>query len=468
MRSHFRKALYATAFALLVALNTQGFGVSGAPNLARTYSSNPSFESKSVPLYWAQARCFPRTTFDTFPPSIIGASNNLCYVANSVGIQGGTVLFESDGQTVNVYARVQIQTSCFWEGINEVGMSQENAYWEIRILGPNGYVPWPHGGVAADLVDSCGQSVWQAYCPDEGPQGLGCKGIDDLQDSSAPNGLYWLGQFPLTQSGQYHLEVRAVICCNDGSDNGWGNNPSRFETDWSVSDSVQLNAYQPPPQPQCSGGQVWNGSQCTCPNGQQWNGQQCVAPPPPQPQCSGGQTWNGNQCVCPSGQDWNGQQCVTPPPPPPSTYNCGGRAYPISGLTYVEIWGLPLSYLGQDPAGLNSQDIHAEITVTWCQNGEQQQGTGTTPFQIAADPGSPISFSVVAPSNFACVWDHYGYQQHPNTCTLQITVMQNDKIAAFFQVAQPTLIIQPIDSFTNSAPTDETMTSKSLESSLPI
>jgi hypothetical protein len=163
-----------------------------------------------------------------------------------------------------------------------------------------------------------------------------------------------------------------------------------------------------------------------------------------QPQCYGGQYWNGQQCVCPSGQQWNGQQCVTPPNPP-TTNECGGGGivsigpifslFPRTTQTNVYVWAFPLSYLGQDPATQIPQqaEVHATISVTYCSNGNKQQGILVTPFTLSADEGSPITLSVVSPSGFACVWDHYGYRQH-QTCTLTINVTNNDKIVAYFNV----------------------------------
>lgn len=180
-----------------------------------------------------------------------------------------------------------------------------------------------------------------------------------------------------------------------------------------------------------------------------------VSPPPP-PQCSGGQYWNGQQCVCPSGQTWNGQQCVSPPPPPPpppSTGNCGGIPISIGPVfsltpqtmtTNVYVWAFPMSYLGQDPATqIPSQaDVHATISVMYCSNGNRQQGQYVTPFVLSADQGSAITLSVMSPSGFGCIWDHYGYQQH-QTCTLTISVGNNDKIVAYFNQGA-CCIIQPV------------------------
>ena len=235
-------------------------------------------------------------------------------------------------------------------------------------------------------------------------------------------------------------------------------------------------------QPQCYGGQSWNGQQCVCPLGQEWNGQQCVQKTPT---CPDGQYWTGSLCACPSGQDWNGQQCVTPkptcpdgqywtgshcacpggwewngqqciqPPPPPSN-ECGGPIVSMEGggiavfsimpqipLNNVQVWAFPISFLGQDPTTQipTQYDVGATIAVTYCQNGNSQQQNLRTPFSLWADQGTPITLNVLSPSGFACTWDHYGYRQH-QTCTLTIQVGQDDKIVAYFNTQL--LMIMPV------------------------
>ena len=58
--------------------------------------------------------------------------------------------------------------------------------------------------------------------------------------------------------------------------------------------------------PECTGGKVWNGTECVCPEGTVEQGGSCVTPTP---DCTGGRIWNGTECVCPEGQVWDGSQC---------------------------------------------------------------------------------------------------------------------------------------------------------------
>jgi len=114
--------------------------------------------------------------------------------------------------------------------------------------------------------------------------------------------------------------------------------------------------------------------------------------------------------------EWNGQECVKRE----------------AELTHVSVWALDNSYLGQNPAGLGDQDIHASIYMNHIWHGQLYQDAHVTPFVIDADVGSTITFTVESPSGFTCTWDHYGYRQYTNTCMLEIQVTHNDKIVAFF------------------------------------
>lgn len=58
--------------------------------------------------------------------------------------------------------------------------------------------------------------------------------------------------------------------------------------------------------PECTGGKVWNGTECVCPEGTVEQGGSCVTPTP---DCTGGRIWNGTECVCPEGKTWDGSQC---------------------------------------------------------------------------------------------------------------------------------------------------------------
>jgi hypothetical protein len=103
----------------------------------------------------------------------------------------------------------------------------------------------------------------------------------------------------------------------------------------------------------------------------------------------------------------------------------------------VRVYSLPLSYLGQDPESLKSSDLDASIRVNYFYNGQSQSVTSNTFFDVTADVGSTITFTVVStPSGytFANKWDHYGFSQHDGA-TLSIQVVSGsgvDKVAAFY------------------------------------
>jgi hypothetical protein len=63
----------------------------------------------------------------------------------------------------------------------------------------------------------------------------------------------------------------------------------------------------PPPPPDCTGGQYWNGAMCVCPSGQILIGGVCTTPRT----CAGGQVWNGFACECPTGEDFIFGQCTS-------------------------------------------------------------------------------------------------------------------------------------------------------------
>jgi len=109
---------------------------------------------------------------------------------------------------------------------------------------------------------------------------------------------------------------------------------------------------------------------------------------------------------------------------------------PTTAVVYV--YSMPLNLLGSDPATVISSDIHATVSVNYVFNGQAQSTIKSTPFRFGADVGSQVSLSVISsPSgwNFACKWDHYGFQYY-DTCSLTVQVVSvAEKIAAFFQPA---------------------------------
>jgi len=108
-----------------------------------------------------------------------------------------------------------------------------------------------------------------------------------------------------------------------------------------------------------------------------------------------------------------------------------------SGKRTIRTYSLSISYLGQDPESLKANDLDASIMVDYVYLGVSHSTTASTYFDVTADIGTSISFTVTSvPSgwSFGNKWDHYGYAQHDAT-TLTITVVSGsgiDKVAAFF------------------------------------
>ena len=106
----------------------------------------------------------------------------------------------------------------------------------------------------------------------------------------------------------------------------------------------------------------------------------------------------------------------------------------------IRVYSLHISYLGQDPESVKSNDIRASIKVDYIYQGQSRSTTSQTCFDVTADTGTQISFTVTStPSGyvFANKWDHYGWLggQH-DVVVLQIEVPSGsgiDKVAAFFK-----------------------------------
>ena len=68
----------------------------------------------------------------------------------------------------------------------------------------------------------------------------------------------------------------------------------------------------------CRDDQVWDDTNkvCVCPEGTEAVGDKC------EPLCTGGRIWNGTECVCPDGKEWDGSQCIDPDNPDGSDDDC--------------------------------------------------------------------------------------------------------------------------------------------------
>jgi len=124
--------------------------------------------------------------------------------------------------------------------------------------------------------------------------------------------------------------------------------------------------------------------------------------------------------------------------------NLGGSPtswhWEIISLYYTRdfmVYSLPMSYLGQEPESVKLNDLHASIRVNYAYQGQSRLITSNAYFNLTADVGSSISFTVMSsPSgwSFGNKWDHFGYSQH-DAATLTITVVSGswtDEVAAFF------------------------------------
>jgi hypothetical protein len=108
---------------------------------------------------------------------------------------------------------------------------------------------------------------------------------------------------------------------------------------------------------------------------------------------------------------------------------------PSQPSSMFRVYSLAISYLGQDPESVKSNDLTASIRVDYVYQGQIQSKTGNTYFDVTADEGSNITFTVVSsPSDwlFANKWDYYGHTQYDQT-TLTVTVSPGlNKVAAYY------------------------------------
>jgi hypothetical protein len=101
------------------------------------------------------------------------------------------------------------------------------------------------------------------------------------------------------------------------------------------------------------------------------------------------------------------------------------------------VYSLPMSYLGEDPESVESNDLHASVRIDYTYLGQSGTIVSNTPFDFSADIGSSVVFTVMsAPPgwSFGNKWDHYGYAQHDATIFMITAVSGSgtDKVAAFF------------------------------------
>ena len=125
----------------------------------------------------------------------------------------------------------------------------------------------------------------------------------------------------------------------------------------------------------------------------------------------------------------------------------------------IRVYSLPISYLGQDPEYVASNNIGASIKVDYVYQGQSQTRTSNTIFDVTADVGSTITFSIASTTSgwtFANKWDHYGWLGGQiDAVILQIQVPSGsgiDKVAAFFaRVYQVTFASSGIGGDTGTA-----------------
>jgi len=123
----------------------------------------------------------------------------------------------------------------------------------------------------------------------------------------------------------------------------------------------------------------------------------------------------------------------------------------------IRVYSLPIYYLGQDPESAASNNIGASVKVDYVYQGQSQARTSNTIFDVTADIGSTITFSVAStPSGwtFKSKWDHYRDRQYDGvSLTIQVpSGSEIDKVAAFFaRVYQVTFASSGIGADTGTA-----------------
>jgi len=198
-----------TAFPFIVLILTCPFALS----VVGGYTAG---EGASVGLLPAKQRCWAGFLFGP------------CSVTNG-GIAGGTFAYDFDGRTLRSNFTVMMTgIACFDDGGGLAnGMTTYQPSWEYRIVkdgtwfGLGSTVVYDNV-IPANLTECSNDSSMKAF-----------------QSIAVPMQIL---PIQISESGSYHFQIQAQLCCNDPLHGLGGLYRYRYWTDWSYSYSFHLEA----------------------------------------------------------------------------------------------------------------------------------------------------------------------------------------------------------------------------------
>lgn len=188
-----------------------------ASSLARASAGNYTTDGgTSVGLSPAKQKCWAGFLFGP------------CSVTNG-GIAGGTFTYDFDGQTLmSNFTVIMTDIACFNDGGGlAYGMAFYEPSWEYRIVedgtwfGLGSKVIYDNV-IPANLTECNYDSSMKAF-----------------QSITVP---MQIPPIQISESGSYHFQIQAQLCCNDALHGLAGLHRYRYWTDWSYSYSFHLEA----------------------------------------------------------------------------------------------------------------------------------------------------------------------------------------------------------------------------------
>ena len=154
-----------------------------------------------------------------------------CTVTNG-GIAGGTFSYYFDGQTLRSnFTVIMTDIACFNDGGGlAYGMKLYQPSWEYRIV-KNG--PW------FGLFGLGSKIIFDNVIPANLTECSYDSSMKAFQSISVP---MQIPPIQIAESGSYHFQIQAQLCCNDALHGLAGVYKYRYWTDWSYSYSFHLEA----------------------------------------------------------------------------------------------------------------------------------------------------------------------------------------------------------------------------------
>lgn len=158
-----------------------------------------------------------------------------CTVTNG-GIAGGTFSYDFDGQTLRSnFTVIMTDIACFNDaGGLAYGMKLYQPSWEYRIVKDG---PWfALFGLGSKVIYDNVIAANLTNCSYDSSNGSSMKAFQSI---SVP---MQIPPIQVSESGSYHFQIQAQLCCNDALHGLAGLYKYRYWTDWSYSYSFHLEA----------------------------------------------------------------------------------------------------------------------------------------------------------------------------------------------------------------------------------